>query len=74
MGAAGAVAKKKTRRGPKPNPEAAKDALIAIRCRQEYKDWLARYAEFRRASPSNLFDMLFAEAAKRDGFEPPPKR
>ena len=45
-----AVAKKKT--GPKPTEEGPREELIALKCRKAYKDWVGRFAKFRRTTPS----------------------
>jgi hypothetical protein len=70
MGAASAVAKKKSNSGPKP----PRKVLVAFKCSEEFKDWLIRYAEFKRTTPSGVLDLSVSENAKRDGFEPAPKR
>lgn len=67
-----AVAKKKT--GPKPTVEGPREALIALKCRQAYKDWVAAFAKSRRTTPSQLLDQALVLLAERDGYEAPPER
>ncbi len=54
MGAVTTVAKKT---GPKPTPEGPREALIAMKCRQRYKDWVGEFAERERTNPSGLIDL-----------------
>lgn len=74
MGAASTVAKKTSKRGAKPNPEGPRDALIAVKCRSDYKDWFSRFAAKERETPSSLFDKAVVAYAKLKGFEAPPER
>jgi hypothetical protein len=74
MGVAGAVTKKKGKTGPKPKPDGPRDALIAVKCRTDYKDWYSRLAAQQRETPSSLFDKMAVLYAKSVGFEPPPER
>jgi hypothetical protein len=66
------VARKKT--GPKPTPNGPRTALIAMKCRQPYKDWVLRYAKHRRTTPSQLIDLALVDMARADEFELPPER
>lgn len=60
--------------------EALKPALesvsnvMSIRGTAAWKEWLDRYAARRRVPSTALIDQVLAEAAERDGFEPPPPR
>lgn len=71
MEAVGVMAKKT---GPKPNPEGARTALIAVKCRPIYKAWIVQLAKKRRVTPSQLVDIALAKLAELDGEEPPPER
>jgi hypothetical protein len=66
------VAKKKT--GPKPSAEGPRNALIAIKCRKAYKDWVAEFARTERLTPSQIVDMGLVALAEKRGFRPPPER
>jgi hypothetical protein len=66
------MAKKKASKGeatadPKPN-------ILVIRGAAAWREWLKRYAAFRRTTPTGLIDTILAEAARRDKFETPPER
>lgn len=69
---AAAVAKKKT--GPKPTPLGPREALIALKCRQPYKDWVIALARKHRMTPSQIIDKALVDFAQADGFGPPPER
>ena len=82
-----AVAKKKTeskvnepesrvKPGPKPNPSRVRSEAVMLRGRPEWKDWLARLAEFDRSPSMNeLFDRAITAYAREIGFkEAAPKR
>jgi hypothetical protein len=71
MGAAGTVAKKT---GPKPKPEGPREALIALKCRQEFKDWVSEFARKLRTTPSQLVDRALTKLAEVEGFKEPPER
>ena len=62
------------KRGPKPSAEGPREALIALKCRQEYKDWVSRLARKHRTTPSHIIDVALVKFAEADGFEPPPER
>ncbi|WP_422928618.1 hypothetical protein [Singulisphaera sp. PoT] len=66
-----AVAKKT---GPKPTPEGPREALIALKCRQAYKDWVVQYARDKRTTPSQLIDQALVFMAQSEGREAPPER
>jgi hypothetical protein len=72
MGVDAAVAKKKT--GPKPTPEGPRNVLFAMKCRQDYKDWLITMAREERITPSQLVDRALFEYAKKNGKKEPPAR
>jgi hypothetical protein len=48
--------------------------VISIRGTEDWRDWLIRYAAFRRVPVTSLIDQVLNEAAKRDDFELPPER
>lgn len=68
------VAKKRSKPGPKPTPDGPREALIAMKCRPEYKDWVQRFADQNRVTPSQLLDIALVRLAAEQGFEAPPKR
>ena len=63
---------KKTAGKAKPNP----DEMVtrALKMRQEYADWLDRFAAKERTSLAALFDRALATHAERAGFDTPPER
>jgi hypothetical protein len=66
---------RKKKPGPKPQPPSEqREDLIAVRCRSVYKEWLQRFAEMERSTPTNLIDKALADLAQSRGFEPPPRR
>ena len=66
------VAKNKT--GPKPKPEGPREAMISMKCRQSYKDWVEALAKKHRITPSQIIDRALVEFAKANGFAAPPER
>ena len=60
--------------GPKSGGDKPKDALIALKCRKEYKEWVESLAEKHRTTPSQIIDMALVKFAEIDGFKPPPNR
>ncbi len=54
--------------------EAVKSTVMSIRGTVSWKSWLDRYAASRRVTATAMIDVALAEAAARDGFEPPPPR
>jgi hypothetical protein len=61
------VAKKQASKG-------ARDALIALKCRQEYKDWVNDLAREYRITPTQIIDRALVAFAKAEGRKPPPER
>lgn len=75
MGAPTAVAKKKALKpGPKPSPQGPRGSLIAIKCRDEWKAWVAELADSERTTPSQLIDVALKAYGEAKGFRAPPKR
>lgn len=67
------MAKKKA--APQPlADEPVRKNVISIRGTEDWRGWLTRYAKKRRVPVTALIDMVLAEAAEREGFEPPPDR
>jgi hypothetical protein len=60
--------------GPKPSERGPLAITWPIKSTPEWRDWLKRYAEFRRTTPTSLLDRALTELARRDKFELPPKR
>jgi len=63
------------------NPDAVeatspvRDVIVkVIKMRQEYADWLDRFATMERVSLASLFDRALSTHAARTGFEAPPER
>jgi hypothetical protein len=56
----------------KPGP----DEMVtrALRMRQEYADWLDRFASKERVNLASLIDRALATHAERAGFQAPPDR
>lgn len=48
--------------------------LIALKCRQAYKDWVADFAKLKRTTPSQLIDQALVAFAETEGHVPPPER
>ena len=72
-----AMARKKKaapRRGRPPLPEGPRLHVLGIRGRDEWKDWLVRFAASRRSDLVDLVDDALEAYARTHGFEPPPKR
>jgi hypothetical protein len=72
MESAATVAKKKP--GPKPKDDGPREALIAVRCRPPFKEWVEAFAKRERVTPSQLVEHGLVELAKVRGVEPPPDR
>jgi hypothetical protein len=49
-------------------------ALIALKCRQEFKDWVSEFARKLRTTPSQLVDRALTKLAEVEGFKEPPER
>lgn len=60
----------------KAKPKANPDVMVtrALKMRQEYADWLDRFASKERVSLASLFDRALSTHAERAGFEAPPER
>jgi hypothetical protein len=63
---------KKAAGGEKPDP----DQMVtrALKMRQEYADWLERFATHERVNLASLIDRSLAAHAQQVGFEIPPER
>jgi hypothetical protein len=66
--------KQRGRPGPKPDPSRTRSALLTIRCRPDWLEWVGRYAETKGLDMSDLVDEALLRLAREDGFEMPPKR
>jgi hypothetical protein len=51
-----------------------REEIVAVRCKATWKDWLQRFADRERTTPTALIDKGLAELAQRLKFEEPPKR
>lgn len=56
---------------PQPGP---RTALIALKCRQEYKDWVSELAREYRVTPTQIIDRALVAFAKAEGRKAPPER
>lgn len=65
-----AVATKK--KASKANPDEI--VILSIKCRREWREWVASVAKAERASMATLFDQLVAERARARGLPEPPDR
>lgn len=69
------MAKKKAPLGRPKKPEGAREHAFGIRGRQPWKDWVIRFANFRRMDLADLVDESLVVNAKDKGFkDEPPKR
>lgn len=69
------MAKKRAKPGPKPAPrERQRLEIVAIRCTPAWKEWLLKFADHKRTTPTSILDQGAAMLAAEAGFEPPPKR
>jgi hypothetical protein len=66
--------KPKGRPAPKPDPSRPRSALVTIRCRPEWRDWLARFATAKNIDMSDLVDEALLRYARVEGFDMPPRR
>jgi hypothetical protein len=63
---------KKSAAKAKPDPDQM--VVRALKMRQEYADWLERFAMQERVNLASLIDRALASHAKQVGFETPPER
>lgn len=66
--------KPRSKPGPKPDPTKARTAMVTIRCRPAWRDWLNRFAKEKGKDVADLADEAFMWHARREEFEMPPKR
>jgi hypothetical protein len=50
------------------------ESTFTIRVREEWKDWLSRFAFHCRRDKAEVVDDALEAYAKQKGFDPPPKR
>lgn len=55
-------------------PQQPNSSLIAVKCYQEYKDWITRSAQSERDSIPVLIDKALVHYASVRGYPPPPPR
>lgn len=65
---------KASKTGPKPNPEGAREDLIAIKCRAPYKAWVVKLGKSHRMTVTQIIDLALVQLAQQEGFEAPPER
>jgi hypothetical protein len=72
----GAIMAKAKRGAAKAKAKPDPDQMVtrALKMRQEYADWLEKFAATERVSLASLFDRALASHADREGFEAPPRR
>lgn len=68
------MARKQAKGGKPPEPPPRKKNLVVIRGYETWGKWLVRYAESKGMPVTVLLEHLARESAKKDRFEPPPKR
>jgi hypothetical protein len=59
---------------PPPDGPGPRTALIALKCRQEYKDWVTELAREYRITPTQIIDRALVAFAKAEGRKIPPER
>jgi hypothetical protein len=64
----------KAKKPAKGKPDPDQMVVRALKMRQEYADWLDRFASKERVSLAALFDRALASHATQMGFEAPPER
>lgn len=69
MSARATMAKK-----PKTKPNLNEMTTRALKMRQEYADWLERFADFNNGTTATLFAQALADFAEKKGFKKPPMR
>jgi hypothetical protein len=72
--AAGGQGPQPKRMGRPPVLGGAKASTFTLRVRDDWKDWLGRFAYFCRRDKADLIDEALEAFAKVKGFESPPKR
>lgn len=71
------MAKKQSGDAPKGRPKSEAGPtkqILTLRGRDDYKEWLTRYAKFRRSQFAELVADALELMAKGDKFEAPPQR
>jgi hypothetical protein len=75
------MARKRTKgegagKGARKSPDATpRETILSIRGRVEWRDWLARAAEYDRSTIVEMIDRAVTRYAREIGFkEPPPER
>lgn len=66
-----------TRPGPRKRgrpPKATQSNALSVRGSEEWRGWLAEFAEARRTTPTGVIDQALAALAKADKFKAPPPR
>lgn len=61
---------------PEPQPPATehRETILAIRCRPEFKEWVAGFARAERVTLTILVELGLVELAKKRGHSLPPDR
>ena len=72
MSRATVVKKSKPKEKATPTPNTM--TTRALKMRQEYADWLERFASRERVTLASLFDRALSSHAQQTGFEQPPER
>lgn len=58
----------------KPDPTRVRSIITNIRSRQDWKNWLLRFADHVRKDQADVIDEALLRYARAEGFELPPKR
>jgi hypothetical protein len=65
----------KKRAAPKKAPVRTRVTTVAVRASVAWKEWLDRFADFRRLTVADVIDQALVSHARETGFtELPPKR
>ena len=70
----GAAMVKKPKAKAKGQPDPGVMTTRALKMRQEYADWMERFARNERVTLASLIDRALASHAARQGYESPPER
>src|SRR4051794_28517345 len=70
----GAAMVKKPKAKAKGQPDPGVMTTRALKMRQEYADWMERFASHERVTLASLIDRALASHAERAGFDEPPSR
>lgn len=64
----------KNKPGPKPNANRARDAVVNVRARHEWKEWIEAFAEHEKLDVSEVIAEAMSVFARERSFRMPPQR